>query len=271
VNIRDMQTMLGMRAHTPAQPGQPSAVTIGAATKLNSQPLAGGVFGITQTQLITANSPTPQQWVVTLLQAKSENGTTPWQFTEGQNGTGGPNNVPRMPVYADTLMCDVRFGAGGVSSRAAFDYPSGGATLGLTCDAFDLSVQMRSTMLGIASAWTYATLAEIPMVGAFMVPGAPTDSELTWTESPKTLAGVGENAFYTVKPYAKRLRGWVSGSAGTPLLQLVNAGGSTVWQQPLPGAAAVIDIPVPCGAQFARFINGTTAMDMYLQWVIELS
>jgi hypothetical protein len=249
------------------------AVNLGNVVKLNAHRISpGGGWSIDPTQLITANVPQSRQWVVTILQAKTDNGSTPWVFSEGQNVTGGPNNVPAFPEYSDSLMCDIRFGAGGASSRVAFDYPAAGSTLGLTCDSFDLSVQMRSTMMGLnAPQFTYPTLADIPMVGAFMVHGIPTDSELTWTETATTI-GASQEMWYTVKPYARRLRGWVAGSPGSPTVRFVNSAGSAFWKQPLPGApGGFLDMPVPAGAQYVRFVNGTANMEMYLQWVIELS
>lgn len=228
-------------------------------------PVAGGVV-LAPTQLVQWHSPEPTQYIVTLAQAQRDANAVPWQMP-AEGGTAIiPTNIPTIPSGADALMCDIRFGVAGASTRVLFDYPSAGGTFGITADAIELTVRTRKTPSD-----TLATV--VPQVGAMLVEGIATSSEMTWTEAGVTFVA-NTSRYWTVKPFAKTLRVAVINAAGGEIVTFIGGppASPTLWRQHVAAAgASVLEVPVPSGAVMVQFQNLAATPTAFLQWVVELS
>jgi len=192
---------------------------IGRRVPLDVEP-TGGVFVVQpSTQLISARANEPRQWLVTLMQAvTSRSGVTPW--LSNWDGTAVPFPIaapnvftaPEFPFDTEALQVKLRWGAGGVAFETRFDYPLVGATFGVTADLVDVNVGFRG------AAPTFADALDVPVVGAFMVPGVAADpSPLRWfdVESGPLNSGYTAVARWSVKPWARRVRVELFGAAST--------------------------------------------------------
>lgn len=268
----------------------------GARQRMNSVDIAGGLVRVEKTQLISARVDAPRQFVVTLQQISTAQGSTPWEASfDGYLGTWVPPNlvfnapaVPSVSVggqFSTVLQCNLRWGAGGVSFTAAFDYPVMGGSFGIVADTMDINVGFRGNALP-----TGIEPDRVPVIGAFMVEGVAADpTPLRWAESTDAFAP-GEFLWWSVKPYARRLRlmlpfaatagGLVYGQfyalngpfpafAGLRQFILKDTNGGSGP----PGIDAVID--VPHGAEFFSLYNVPAAGGgngigslVYPEWLI---
>lgn len=191
-----------------AHAGDASPANIGRQLLLKTKPRAGSSnVDIEDTQLITMRVDKPQQWIVTMRQPTTPNGAQPWanSFDGGTFDASSVFGAPAIPeagggTLRTALQCTVRWGAGGVSFYTRFDYPMMGGVFGLVADTFDLNVfvNVPSTQDGIPP-------DQVPLVGAFMVPGVAQDKHpLRWLEQKATI-GAGDTAWWGLKPYAKKM------------------------------------------------------------------
>lgn len=268
----------------------------GARQRMLSTDIGGGLVRVQRTQLISARVDEPRQFLVTLAQIATEQGSTPWEASfDGYLGTWVPPglvfNAPAVPsvsvggVFSTVLQCNLRWGAGGVSYTAAFDYPVAGGSFGITADTIDINVGFR----GNASPGGIEP-ERVPVIGAFMVEGVAADPQpLRWAESTRAFAP-GEFLWWSVKPYARKLRlmcpfaGTVGGMvwgqfyclngpfpafAGLRQFMLTDTNGGSGP----PGIDAVIDVPP--GAEFFSLYNVPAAQGgagvgtlVYPEWQI---
>lgn len=217
----------------------------GRRIPLSTIPGAGG-FIAQATQLISARVNTPRQWVVTLAQVvPTTPAISPWPApADGTNvttGFQGPGGI------AGLLRCALRWGAGGAAFQTEFDYPLQGVSFGIVADTLDLNVAMGVD----PTLYPFATVDAIPIVGGFMVPGhSPDPAPLRWCEPSNAAPGAGASVFWSVKPYARRVR-----------VNVYNAGANSYTIQ-MSGYNRLITgdsdnvYDIPAGTRFLRFING---------------
>jgi hypothetical protein len=250
----------------------PQAAIIGRKVRMSTQGDAPNIIA-QPTQLISARNLQPRQWVITLAQVtKGEDGTTPWQFAEGNTVGIAGSTAPVIPgpsTPGQALTVDLRWGAGGASFNALFDYPLSGGTFGLTADTLDLNVRFR-----LQPPAPYAALADVPSVGAFMVPGIETSElPLRWFDNAIGGAAAATPYFFTVKPYARRLLINIIANSAGARLHFLDALGNNITVQPLPGPAdfaAVYDVPAQ--AAYCSIVTGAGAgAAIRLEWQIGLT
>jgi len=254
-------------------------VNIGKRDRLASNPDGGGNFVVLpQTQLIAARFKVPRQWVVTLMQPViGLSGVSPWVSTFDGSSTypavaPALMTAPELPV-ASPMEVHLRWGAGGVIFETKFDYPAAGGTFGVTADTLNLDVSFRGVLP------TYNALDLVPVVGAFMVPGIAADSTpCRWRElgdagTGYTAIAAGEDAFWAVKPYARRLRLASSDIATRYLVEWLDTAGASLWTERV-NLAAVGDariVDVPAQATVVRVVSNSAAPSTWsLEWAIGL-
>ena len=254
-------------------------VNIGKRERLGVNPDGGGNFVvIPQTQLIAARFKVPRQWVITLMQPViGSSGVNPWISTF-DGGSVYPAvapaifTAPELPV-ASPMEIHLRWGAGGVMFDTKFDYPAAGGTFGLTADSLNLDVSFRGALP------VYNSLELVPVVGAFMVPGIAADpTPARWRElgdlgTGYTTIVAGEDAFWAVKPYARRLR-IASGDIATRyLVEWLDTAGASLWSERvnLAGIGDARTLDVPAQATVVRVVsNSATPSTWSLEWAIGL-
>lgn len=238
---------------------------------LQSQPTGVGTNRtILETSLIRANIPTPRQWLVTLMTPTVGNGVTPYRATFDGGAAfppAGTFTAPTLPNPVAALMVKVLWGAGGVRFETQFDYPALGGTFSITADAMDISVLPRSNAV-----ISYTLPNDIPVIGAFYVPGAPVDdTPMAWLETPVNIA-VAASAFWSVKPFAKDVLVWLGAQDAT--LTWLNTQGFTVAQERIVVAApATVQVrrDVPRQASVLQVTNNAGGIAAFLEWGIGLS
>lgn len=261
---------------------------IGNQRPMATVPAAGGLVTLDNTQLVSMRVDNPRQWAVTLQQPTIPNGVQPWaQDFDGRtyNPPPGPPvsvfGAPLIPATASgvtsKLQALLRWGAGGVSFLARFDWPMAGGVFGVTADQFDLSVFVDnggSAQQGIAP-------AQVPVIGAFMVPGQPSDpTPLRWYDKPPPAdIGVGAFADWSVKPYARRVR--VISPAplvGISFLTCNGAGivyviGGVARKESAAGAGIDAVVDIAAGAEIVRVFNGdgAVARSINVEWWMGLA
>lgn len=260
-----------------------AAPNVGRAQPMITTPAAGGLVTLNDTQLISARVDQPTQWLITVLQAAKPNAPTPWVSNfDGSPYTGAAQlGAPTVPQQAgiplSALQMRIRWGAGGVRYQTAFDYPVAGGAFGVTADMVDIDVTLRS---GIAQ--QAIDPSQIPVVGAFMVPGQAADpSPLRWLEADTAIAQLA-GASWSVKPYARQLRvdargctkatlAWfiLSGAApNTQQLKAINLVEKTAGE----GIAALVDVPAQAEIVGITAITNTggTPTSFFLEWYMGL-
>lgn len=250
---------------------------IGTRKQAASQAVAGG-FILLDTQLITARWEQARQWIVTLMPTLKHDGNVPWTATF--DGTTGPfppvlPNFFTAPVLPDApffAKCELRWGAGGTAFTTRFDYPVHGCIFGVTADTFDLNV-----------VWPPEVVAEVPDVGAFMVPGVAADqTPLHWLEP--LLAGIaaspgpGNIGVWSVKPWAREARIAVSapggGAIGAVQVTWQNTAGAVVFSErkAITASGEAFSVEVPGAATILRLANlGAVPIDAFVEWQIGLT
>jgi hypothetical protein len=226
------------------------------------------------TQLISARVNSPRQWVMTMAQAmKGDSGTAPWTFPDGTPIAVNPiltagGNIPLMPGESQALQVALRWGAGGAAFQTRFDYPIFGASFGLTADTVDLNVTLKNP----AFSTTYASLAVVPVVGAFMVEGVAVEpSPVEWFERLLVVGAAPQSRTWSVKPYSKQLLLTASGSAGgADQVVWVDSSNTIIEVVVLPGDGT-FGFDVPLSAVGIIYIkNGAPATSVALRWQINL-
>lgn len=250
----------------------------GFQTPVAVKPIAGG-FEMTETSLLRANWPIPRQWLVTLAPPMRGPQPLPYRATfdgvsPGVVPTGVNFGAPQMASVGqplETLQVKLRWGAGGVRSETRFDYPMLGGTFSITADSMDIGVASK-----YASAVTFGSPEEIPIIAGWYVEGAPVDNTpMGWSELPCGI-NAGSDAYFSVKPYAKELLlsiqtatqvrlEWLN--ANTALLALVRVFPTVIAS---PSDQPVIQVPRQ--AALLRVVNDSGANGtFYLEWGIGLS
>jgi hypothetical protein len=228
------------------------------------------------TQLIAAQQLAPRQWVVTLMQPVKLGGVQPWQSTFDGSAAYPPvapllftaPQLPRNPVAAavviGALVVKLRWGAGGVAWNTEFDYPAAGGVFGVTADNINIDVALKSDVA------PYVLLADVPVVGAFMVEGQASDpSPLRWFEGSAQVAN-GTSGFWAVKPYARKLHVTTIDATLTNIVWRDTVG-NVLRRHRLPAAPVDIDIDVPGQATVVEVANGGAAVTAYaLEWKMGL-
>jgi len=239
-------------------------------------------FVVAPTQLISARLSHPRQWVVTLMQpVTSRSGVNPWisTFDGAAYPPVGVNifTAPVLPVGTPMLVA-LRWGAGGCAFETLFNYPAGGGTFGVVADTLDLNVGFHGAAL------SYGDLLDVPVLGAFMVEGTAADpTPLRWRElGDPGLAGLvvianGSDAFWAVKPYARRLRiitadqltryrvDWLDTASGLIVAHRFDIPAGETGNQ------AGVSLVVPATATVVRIVNNGAAPAAYaLEWEIGL-
>jgi hypothetical protein len=248
----------------------PQSAIIGRKTIMTTQ-VDAGQFVAQPTQLISARNLQPRQWVITLAQVtRGEEGTTPWQFSEG--GTLlAPTTVPVIPGPSTTgqaLAVDLRWGAGGASFNTLFDYPLAGGTFGVTADTLDLNVRFR-----VQPPAPYASLNLVPVIGAFMVPGNETSElPLRWFDNVVGGAPGASPRFWTVKPYSRRVKISITANSATPSLRFLDALTNNIQVTPLPATDFTQVFEVPAQAAYMCVVTGAGAgATIWVEWQIGLT
>lgn len=250
------------------QSGEPKAIQ-GKRTVLNTKPDGAGGFIVQATPLISARQDAPRQWAITLCQAvKQSVGNSPWHMTaEGTISNAGVN-APDLPGGTQAMQVYIRWGAGGTSFEAWFDYPAAGACFGLTADTLDLSVFFRTDPVS----QPYASAGDIPVVGAFMVEGIVQDPvPLRWGEANFVAAAAGNQTFFLVKPFAKKLRVNTHSSGAYPAAGAFVKFFGTNSDFTYDWAAGQQVFDVPAGAEQVSFFTGGTTPTVNMEWLIGLA
>jgi hypothetical protein len=248
----------------------------GFQTPINTRVITGG-FQMVETSLLRANMPIPRQWLVTLAAPMRGPQPLPYRATfDGTSTAPDATNFGAPPLVSvgqplETLQVTLRWGAGGVRSQTAFDYPMLGGTFSVTADSMDVGVTSK-----YGSAVTFGSAGEIPIVAGWYVEGAPVDdTPMGWSELPCTIAALG-NAYFSVKPYAKELLVSIT-DADQVRVEWQNAAGATLAVVRVfanvatsPGDQPVLQVPRQ--AVVARVVNdGASPVSVYLEWGIGLS
>lgn len=182
---------------------------MGRVVPMSTLPAAGGLVTLADTQLITARVPAPRQWLVTIMQTQRlQQPLAPWlqnfDGTPYDNTTaqfGAPVTPQQGGVNLSMLQVRVQWGMGGARWSTRFDYPLMGGVFGLTADAVNIDVKLRSD-----AAQTAIPANVAPVVGAFMVPGQAADpTPLRWLEPTVNIAQ-GSGATWSVKPFTRKVR-----------------------------------------------------------------
>jgi hypothetical protein len=159
--------------------------------------------------------------------------------------------------------------------ETAFDYPAVGAAIGVTADTMFVDVGFRAG----AAVPVYAALASVPVIGAFMVPGIAADSTpMRWRELGDLGTGfttivAGEDAFWAVKPYARRLRLASPDIATRYLVDWLDTAGATLWSERvnLAGIGDARVLNVPAQATVIRVVSNSAAPSSWsLEWEMGL-
>lgn len=223
-------------------------------------PVAGGFSANNNVQLISARANQPTQWCVT-LQPLNNFGAQQVPWFAPWDGTAtvlpNPGSVPIVgpsTPYRVTL----EWGAGGVRSSAVFDYPYAGGVFGIVADTLDLNVADPTN-----GSTVYASTAEIPVFGAFMVPGSPTNpAPMHMTEVPSGALAAGAQVVYSIKPYSRGL--WVSqlipaNAAVRYSVEFLDLAGTPLWAtyRAVDGDSVPQPMPVPGGSVLVRITNLT--------------
>lgn len=257
-------------------------VNYGRQSGFPSTPVIGGFQLTNNVQLISERVDHPQQWVITLAPITLQRavGVLPWLATfDGQVGVlppTVPNNVPIVGVPSVPFRVLLAWGAGGVRYQTVFDYPVAGGTFGLLADTLDLNVV--DPVLGTT---TVTTLDDTPVFAAFMAPGSPGGHCTMMLSDRSSSAGqaIGQFAFWSIKPFARRL--WMTqlvyANANVPyLVEMSDAGGTPLFAsaQVTDGRSFPQPIPVPSGSALLKVTNlaaGGAGQIFRPLWEIELS
>lgn len=288
---------LAMDGEAGAPSSDPDSPIRGRRIPLNMEGLPPNIVP-KGAQLISSREDIARQWVITLAPVTTVGQPTlPWQSTQ-RNGTSGPDfdgglvappgnpptfTAPALPMAAALssgqqpgLQATLRWGAGGVAWETAFDYPAAGGVFGITADAVDLNVALKVLRGAYA---VFATAGEVPVVGAFMVPGqAASPTPLRWVEDSQAIA-FGTSRFWAVKPFARTLLlSETSSTAFTKPIRVnwVDKNNNSVWTDEINQAASAVGfrhmLDVPPGAVAIEVANTDPAVNavMWLQWFIGL-
>lgn len=229
------------------------------------------------TQLIGTRESKPSQWVVTLMQPVAGNGTSPWAspFDSVVPGVtpGADFTAPTIPKLSPMYVA-LRWGAGGVAFETQFDYPASGGVFGVAADTLDLNVGFR----GAVPSW--ATAAEVPIVGAIMVPGVcASTTPLRWRETGAGLnllaIGAAQGTFWAVKPYARSLRVASPDIATKYSVTFYDRAANTLWSEIVELGAAIgtsqrFDVPASA-VMVNLFSNSAGASTWAAEWEIGLT
>ena len=247
-DLEDDDELAGLADAEPATPGfthltdaQMRKVGVGRPNfgrlvQANVVAVTGG-FQLAPTLLIADTEPKPQQWMVTIAPPVQSNNTLlPWYSSFDGTATVPNNNpasggynfgAPLLPVLG--LTCQVRWGAGAATFTTQFDYPYNGAVFGVTAETLYLEVLLKQGQAPI----TYATMAEVPYIGAFMVEGRPANpTPLRWLDVgaivPATASGT---IYWPVRPFARTLDLYITNGSPAADFELVwcNADGTAVY------------------------------------------
>ena len=193
-----------MRSNNPANTGKVTRLT-----------MLSDLQAATETQLLTVTFPEPQQLSCTVLQSTSTaNPSPPWNAASVDNAnTYGPVpqdfNAPDAPVSAGVwaLRCRLRWGIGGASTVAIFDYPAMGATFSFLAQSMNLDALWYNGNTNTFASPTFANVDAVPFVGAFVGPAQPGGEEtpIRYRERSATIASPQE-VYYAVKSHARRCR-----------------------------------------------------------------
>lgn len=243
---------------------------IGKRSRMNVKPDGAG-FTLLETQLISARVDKPRQFCVSIMPPVKASGDLPYNAPVDGTALYVPGtglSAPFLPDLTAALQLYMRWGAGGVAYQTRFDYPAHGVIFAVTFDTMDLRAVVRGEQSVL-----YATEDDVPNVGAFMVEGVPADpTPLAWQEAPGALALVGDSLFWSVKPYARRLRVSAPGSTRITVTFLDTQGAVVFQESAVPVAAGgtpVADVPVPVAATVVQVTNNAgAAATAFLEWRI---
>lgn len=266
----DLAQLLAVSGMTPESPAN-----IGRDVRMNSQGDGAGGFFLRDTQLISQRVSEPKQWVVALRQASKASGVIPWlqdfdggTYTAGTSKFGAPNMPSSGGSYVPLLQATVRWGAGGASWFATFDYPTAGRTFGLVADTLDINIAVKFSQNQNAVA-----AADVPVLGAFMVPGQPTDPHPLRSLDPiGGIAAINDSAFYSVKPFAKKVHLTLPGATKVSAQFLTTSANGATFGLPsltlVPAAAgATIDAVLDVPAQAEMLVVTQQAANATTVWV----
>jgi hypothetical protein len=248
----------------------------GRSAVMNTIAVSGG-FQVQPTQLIADVEPKSQQWMFTIAPPMQQGvSILPWASTfDGTTTAPTPATfqAPLLPTLG--LQCFLQVRAGAVSYQTAFDYPFAGAVFGIACDALQLDVVLKQGQSPI----TYAALAAVPVIGAFMAEGKPaTQSPLRWMDVHAVLAASSAltPTYWPVRPFARTLDIYVTSCPAADVFELewVDAGGGAVYTQFFTSGAdtfvnASFDVP-PTAVAWA-LTHSSTAGTASVQPVSEIA
>lgn len=239
--------------------------------------LAAGLQAADVTQLVAVTYPEPRQLVVTMRQvSRVANPVTPWVATQGSPAFNGPD------LSTTTVMrTRVRWGAGGVSFLAFFDYPLAGGVFGLTAESLSVDVTWWDYATASAAPPTFGSADIVPVVGAFLVEGVVADpSPLRYAEDLLALAASpapASAAVLNVPPYARQLA-LASNSTNAITLEVAfqTGGGATIDAQRVTapagaGARVVLDVPSQACSVLVSNQDGVNAINVRPSWRIGLT
>jgi len=183
--------------------------------KLTRLSMLSDVQAATETQLLTVTYQEPQQLSCTVLQSTStENPAAPWNAANVDNANvygpvPGSFNAPDSPVSIGVwaLRCRLRWGIGGASTVAIFDYPVMGATFSFLAQSMNLDALWYDGTTNTFASPTFANINAVPFVGAFVGPATPGGEEtpIRYRERSATILSPQE-VYYAVKSHARRCR-----------------------------------------------------------------
>lgn len=253
----------------------------GFQKRMDTSPVAGGGAQLVETSLLRANFAKPRQWLVTL--APPMRGAQPLPYRATFSGVT-PGVVPTVgnfgapPITSvgtpqETLAARVRWGAGGVRSETAFDYPMTGGTFAITADSMDISVAAK-----FGGTVVFGAQDEIPVVAGWYVEGAPVDATpMAWAEIPVTVAG-GNDVYFAIKPYAKTvtIRADTTGAAVERIqVEWLKSDATlvarNVYDVQAPSSFDLVLEPVHAATVLRLVASGAVAKTFYVEWGIGLS
>lgn len=257
-------------------------VNIGRVTRLN---MLSPVLCASETQMVTASLQTPTQLLVSILQATAaSNGVTPWQSAEIDGSTSlvalsAPSfNAPTPPITPGTwvLRCRLRWGIGGASTVALFDYPVAGGKFCVTASELSLDALWFNSITGLGGTPEFGSPLDVLTIGSFISDGwSPVDAPVRLRE-----AAIGLNAAATavwaIKSHAVTCNISSQTEQITTLaIQFVLRDGTAQTTRLVPGTAVdlidvTVDVPPNCVA--LRVTNrGAIQMGIFVSWQMGFS
>jgi hypothetical protein len=202
----------------------------GSRNPFPATPVPGGFAVASEVQLISARVVDPMQWVVT-LQPVTRRASQVWPWDSPWDGAAALPITGTVPQnISEGYKVRMTWGAGGIRGDAVFDYPMAGGSFSVCADTLDLKAFNPNPLAGTG---IYSTVDDLPVFGAFMVPGQSASGVgMRLNDVAQSFAaGPGDTAWWAVKPYSRYL--WVAqrdiANTGLYEVRFQAAGGNEVW------------------------------------------